>query len=319
MKPSHILLILVSGVMSGCTFLFLKISVDVFPSPFLAFVRMGFGSAILFLLARVLRGKWPRPPKDRMALLFATFFGAVLLFPLQAWGTSFVPSGTGALIFAMMPLMTALTTTVLRSNREYDPRYLLPSLLLGLSGVAVLVGPEAVDTGHEYLLGAGLLLAGAASGSLSAVQVGRKMANEDALALSAYQLSIAFVMLAPLGLFSLAVRTPDAGASDLIPAIAALVALGVMNSGINYFAYTHLIIEAGATAATYVTFVTPPIAVVLGAVVLGENLDFAVAVSMALIITCLLMLTRSHKRPRPIVEMETAVYPDAAGPLTSDA
>lgn len=98
--------------MSGSTFLLLKVTVDELPAPFIDLFRMGLGGAVLLLLFRTRRGCWPGPPAKLGDLLFVTIFGSVLLFPLQAWGTSDVPSGTAALIFATVPIMTVLISAV---------------------------------------------------------------------------------------------------------------------------------------------------------------------------------------------------------------
>lgn len=76
---------------------------------------------------------------------------------------------------------------------------------------------------------------------------------------------------------------------------------------------TRLIVEAGPTTATYVTFVTPPISVLLGAVVLDEPLGWPVAVSMGPIAGCLLLLMRSYEQLRPVVEIEVGGDPRLAG------
>lgn len=295
MTRRHILLICLSGLISGTTFLFLKIALRAFPVMMVTDIRLGVSACLLFAFARVAAGAWPRPPTRWREMLAVATLGAVIPFPLQTWGASFVPSGTGALIFAMMPVIAAVLSLTLGAARvRYNPRFLIPSLSLGILGVAVLVGPEAIDTGHDYIIGAGLLLTSAFSNALGAVELRRRLHVEDALVLSAYQLMFAAAMLSPLAMISALVDPPETG-SDLLPALGALAGLGFFSSGISYLIYTHLIVSAGPTAATYVTFVIPPIAVLLGALVLGEDLSWAVAASMALIFACLVLLTRSYK------------------------
>jgi drug/metabolite transporter (DMT)-like permease len=60
--------------------------------------------------------------------------------------------------------------------------------------------------------------------------------------------------------------------------------LGLLGSGVAYLLFFHLIAAWGATRTTLVTYIMPPVGILLGVVVLRESMDLRVIVGTALII-----------------------------------
>ncbi|MPZ22258.1 MAG: EamA family transporter [Dehalococcoidia bacterium] len=315
MKRRDLVLIGLSGLMSGSIFLYLKVSVAEFPFMFVAMARLILGTLILLPVIHLLRAPWPRLGEIWRPLLWVTVIGLVIPAPLMALGTSYVPSGAAALTIATMPALTALMASTVAEDTHYDRRYLAFSIMLGLLGVAFLVGPEAIGTGRDYVLGIGILLVSSLTYSIGAVELKRRLKGPQATILAVLQMSLAAVIVAPLGIVSFAADPPGTLDNDLLVAIAALLALGVVGSAANFFLFTYLVMNAGPTAATYVTLISPVIAVLLGAAVLGEALDWRIAASLVLIMFSLATLMRSWQKP---VVAVAAGDPQIARPARAD-
>ena len=106
-------------------------------------------------------------------------------------------------------------------------------------------------------------------------------------------------MLAPFAL-----ATSLASGFDPTPRrVGALIALGVVNTGIAYWLNYGAIAKVGATAASLVTYLIPPIAIVLGWIVLGEPVGWRLVVGLVLIVAGVAAVRRvptpSRRRRRP--------------------
>src|SRR5438445_12516748 len=86
------------------------------------------------------------------------------------------------------------------------------------------------------------------------------------------------IVLLPLAMTRLPSRIPN------LEVIVSLLVLSIICTALAYLLYFSLVAEVGASRGTVITYVNPPIAVVLGLIFLGEPLD------PALMLGCLLIL-----------------------------
>jgi drug/metabolite transporter (DMT)-like permease len=100
----------------------------------------------------------------------------------------------------------------------------------------------------------------------------------DPRGVSALALLAGTVMLAPSLVLTPLRETPSGSA------LAAIAVLGVACSALAFVVFFALIVEAGPTRATVVTYVNPAVAVLLGVLVLDERLGAASIAGLALIL-----------------------------------
>ena len=113
----------------GSTFLFISLGNDALAPVWAASLRLALAAVLLTLIARGLRHPFPRGRALRASLSYGLLqFG--VNFPLLYWAEKTFPSGLTAVIFATIPLTTALTTAGLRMER-------LTALKLAGAGVAL--------------------------------------------------------------------------------------------------------------------------------------------------------------------------------------
>ena len=123
----------------GSTFLFISLGNDALAPLWAASLRLALAVVLLTLIARGLRHPFPRGPALRAALAYGLLqFG--INFPLLYWGEKTFPSGLTAVIYATIPLTTALTTAALRMERLTPPR--LAGAGVALAGVALLFSDQ---------------------------------------------------------------------------------------------------------------------------------------------------------------------------------
>ena len=165
------------SILWGIPYLFIKIAVDDGVSPaFLAWVRVVLGAAVLLALSwrlgllGSLRGRW-------WWLAVFAVVEIVIPFPLIAFGEQHVASSLAAVIIAAAPLFVALLALRFdHSERVTGSR--LAGLLIGLAGVAALVGIDVAGQGDE-LLGAAAVLVAALGYAIGPMVLKRNFADLD--------------------------------------------------------------------------------------------------------------------------------------------
>jgi drug/metabolite transporter (DMT)-like permease len=260
----------------GLPYLFIKVAVDDGLSPmFVAWSRVALGALVLVpLVARTgalrgLRRHW------RWLLAFCVF-EIVIPFPLIGFGEERISSSLAAILIATLPLMIALITIRLEPEERLGAAR-LAGLLTGLAGVVLLMGIDVAGDPDE-LVGALCMFGAAAGYAVGPMIIRLKLRDADPRGVSAVALGGAAVILAPAAALTWPAQTPTT------EALASVVVLGILCSAVAFVLFFALIVEAGATRATIITYVNPAIAVLLGVTLLDERLGTASLIGLALII-----------------------------------
>ena len=265
------LLLLLSAIW-GSSFLFIKVGVDELEPAVVVLGRTVVGALVLLplLIGRgglgVLRGH------VRTLVLLGGLNNA-LPFWLLGFAETRIDSGLTAVIQAAAPVFTVvLAAWIDRSQRVRRAR--LAGIGVGFLGVVLLVG---IQEGGQ-LVGALAVIGTAACYAVSVLVAGRTVRSLPPLQVSIGQLAAGALIIAPFGLAQAPSEPPSAGA------IAAVVALGALGSGVAYLLYFALIASAGASRAILVTYLVPAFALVYGAVLLDEPVTTSSLVGLALIL-----------------------------------
>jgi drug/metabolite transporter (DMT)-like permease len=197
-----------------------------------------------------------------------------------------LPSSVSGLLVATVPLI-GLLLAALTGHRDRFDRRGVGGLLLGLVGVAVLLGLD-IGSGDLGAVGeVGLVAVGYATGPLLA---SRYLGQLSSLALAAVSLALVALVYAPVAVWQRPARLPPG------TAVAAVVVLGVVCTALAFVAFFELIKEVGSTRATVITYLNPAVAVVLGVLFLGEQFKVGTGLGFVLILAGSLLSTtpRGH-------------------------
>jgi len=293
----------------GSGFLWIKISLRGFTPVQLTWARLALGAAVLlvFLLARGTR--LPSSRRLWLHLAGAALLGNAIPYLLFGIAEREVTSSLAGAINATTPLWTIAFALALRTERRVPPLRAL-GLLLGFAGALLILAPwEQVDSGQT--LGALLCLAASASYGASYVYIGRYLKDTglSSIVLSAGQLTAATLWL------SLTLPVDGLSAPTWqFDAVAALLVLAVIGTGLAYVLNYRIIADDGAVLASTVTYLLPVVAVVLGAMVLGEALTFRMAAGVAIVLSGV-ALTRLSQGAGPKQELRR--HPDTPAPTSA--
>jgi drug/metabolite transporter (DMT)-like permease len=257
-------------------YVFIKIAVDDgVPPAFLAWARVALGSLILVPLAwrlgllSALRGR------GRWILAYAVLEIAVP-WPLIGAGEQRVSSSLTAILIAAVPLIVALLA-VRFDHTERVGRSRLIGLLIGFSGVILLVGLDVAGSSEE-LVGAGAIMLATVGYAAAPMILKRKLSDLDAIGVMAASLALCTVLLTPAALIAPPEATPSADA------LTSIVVLAVFCTAAALVLFGTLVAEVGAGKAVVITYVAPVVAVALGVAVLGERPGAGAIAGLLLII-----------------------------------
>jgi drug/metabolite transporter (DMT)-like permease len=270
------LLFVAMSLIWGIPYLFIKVAVDDGVPPLLvAWGRVALGALVLLPIAAHARALTGLRARAGWLAAFALFEIAIP-FPLISYGEVHVSSSVTAILIAALPLVVAgITLRLEPEERISAPR--LAGLLLGLAGVVLLVGVEVAGSRDE-LVGALCVLGATLGYAIGPMIIRRRLARCDPRGVSAVALAIGTVLLAPALVLTPLRETPSGAA------LASVAVLGVVCSALAFVVFFALIVEAGPTRATVITYVNPAVAVLLGVLVLDERLGAASLAGLGLIL-----------------------------------
>jgi drug/metabolite transporter (DMT)-like permease len=273
-------MLLALSVLWGGSFFFTGVALRELPPLTLVLLRVGLAALILNLALPALGLPMPRDRRTWAAFFGMGFLNNAVPFCLIVWGQTHMASGLAAILNATTPLATEIVAHVLTSDERMTGNR-LAGVHIGLAGVAVMVGPTALG-GFEVGLAAQLAgLAAAVSYAFAGV-FGRRFRamGVPPLVTAAGQVTASTLILLPVTLvvdrpWTLPVPGPATSA--------AVIGIAALSTALAYVLYFRILATAGATNLLLVTFLIPVSAVVLGALVLGEELDPRHFAGMALI------------------------------------
>jgi drug/metabolite transporter (DMT)-like permease len=283
----------------GTTWLAMKIGIAAVPPGLFAGLRWTVAGTVLLLILR-LRGERVRPT---MRLIPRLIFVSVLLITLnqviQLYGLKYITAGLAAVISSALTPIALLGFAVAFGQERFTKRQ-IGALSLGVVGVCTLFGPAAL---------AGTLQLSQLGGAFG-VSIGCLCYTAGSVMTLPMMRSLAPVQLAGLTdligglilLFASLLFEPGAwGAMSLHwgwPSFLAWLYLLIPGSLISTTMYFLLVRDWGASKPGLYAFISPVIAVAIGASLFGEQLDWGDAVGMALMLAAAGLALRRNRVAR---------------------
>jgi drug/metabolite transporter (DMT)-like permease len=272
----------------GSTYLAIAFAVDTLPPFTMAAVRFLTAGALLYIWAR----RAGAPPPTRGQWRSAAVVGALLLLGGNGGvvtAAQWVPSGLVALLVATAPLWMVLVHWLWGGGSAPKPA-LVFGLLLGLSGVVLLVGSHEIGGGGaKELLGGLGVIAGSLCWAVGSVAQRRLDLPRDQRMSPAVQMIAGGTCLAVASLLIGEFRRLDLGAVSLLSALS-LLYLVLFGSIVAFSAYVWLLrVSTPARVGTY-AYVNPVVALLLGWAFAGEALTGRALAAAAVILTAVMII-----------------------------
>lgn len=257
-------------------------------------IRLVIASAVLFLLLRQ-QGPLPRINLRQFGVLATMGVAGVFVFNVFFfWALEKIPASKGALIVALIPVLTALGVAYLLKERLGVQRWL--GIAMALIGVVIVITHGDWLRASDYLsslfeAGDGLMLIAALGWVTYTILSRFALQGLSPLAASTYA--------AWVGMFILLIGLPfeaDLWSDSMLnwPSVLALVYIALMGTVVPYVWYVQGVQRLGpARAAIYINL-TPVFGVSLGYLLLGESIDLSMLVGGLIVIAGVTLTNRSQ-------------------------
>jgi drug/metabolite transporter (DMT)-like permease len=289
-----VVLLLALGVAWGIPYLLIKVAVGELSPAQLVLARTGLAALILMPIALARGAVRPILPFWRWLLLFAAVEIAIPWVFLGSAETR-LPSSTTALLVAAVPLVGVVIAWA-TGRAERLTRVAWLGMALGIVGVAALVGFDVGGSDLGAVAEVGVVVVGYALGPAI---LARPLQGLPGIGVMASALTVTALAYVPVVLLS-------SGPPDGLPSakvIWSVLTLAVICTAAAFMLLFALVTEVGPVRATTITYLNPAVAVVAGALVLGEPVTVWTVVGFALVVTGSYLVNRGG-RPQDAVEAE---------------
>ena len=283
----------------GASFLFIKVGLEGLSFTQVVLWRLVFGAVTLGAVLGLTRTRLPREAATWAHLSVLAVAQCVVPWLLFSWAEQSISSGLASIYNATTPLMTmSVALAFLPGEKLTDAK--LFGLLLGFTGVVVVLAPW--QAGIIGSVPAQLACLGAtASYGVALVYLRRfilpRGVGTPTIAFMQVSIAAAAMLLATPWVAS----TP----MHLTPAIvASMIGLGAFGTGLAFVWNTNVVRGWGPTAASTVTYLTPVVGVVLGAVALDENISWNQPVGALAVIAGIVVTQRSSRKAADAVAVD---------------
>jgi drug/metabolite transporter (DMT)-like permease len=264
----------------GSTWLFIKLGLADLPPFTFAGIRFVIACAILLALIGIRRLPIPRTRADWILLAITGILSFGFNYGLVFWGEQYVSSGLAALLQATIPAF-GLVFAHFHLPGERLSWSRIGGVILGVSGVGVVFSNQLAIAGRQAVAGCAGLIFGSMCAAYANVLVKAYGKHLDPAILSAGQMFVGLLMLFAVGI-------PLEGNPFHFRwtpmAFVALFYLAIVGSVIAFLLYYWLVLNMDVTNSMLIALVTPVVAVILGMIVLDEEIGWRTLLGGAMII-----------------------------------
>jgi drug/metabolite transporter (DMT)-like permease len=294
-RVATVLLFAIVLLVWSSTWLAIRLGLDGVPPVTGAALRMFASGVILVAVALLLRTQWPR---ERIYYIHLAIQGSLLFcfqYALLYWAEQTVPSGLAAVLFATLPITTALIAAYIFKFEQLSATNVV-GLLIGFAGVAFIYWSEVINAAHAPALGVAACLIASMGAAFATVFAKRYAHGFSPLATVGPGQLLGGTLLGIIALIA------EHGRPIHFTAVSAgaLAYLTIFGSSIAFLAYFKLLQSIPITRLSLLTYVTPVLAVVLGVFVAHEPFSATTLLGAATVFAGIWLV---NKHPKKSVEL----------------
>ena len=285
--PLEIALLLLLSLIWGGSFTLIKVAIVTIPPFTMVAARVTIAAVVLALVAMAQGHALPRQKQMWGALFVQGLLQSALPFTLISWGEMHIGSGLAGVLNATPPMFVLAIAMMTGHGRQTISAQKIAGVGLGLAGVAVTIGTDALSGSGEAGPLAQLAVLGASLSYALAPIWGQRFSGTPAIVTAAGAMTCAATLMLPA---AIVVDRPW----TLAPpphAIAAVLGLAIVCTAVAMTIYFRLIRTLGPLGTTSGSYLRAGFAVALGTVWLGEGLTSSSLVGMTLIVAGVMAVT----------------------------
>jgi drug/metabolite transporter (DMT)-like permease len=225
----------------------------------------------------------PLSPEAKKVYLVLGTVSFGVCYSLVYWGEQFIPSGLCSVLFAAYPFCVALFSHFLL-ERERLTSFKIAGIILGIAGLIVIFSGDLLLSDSSAVPGMAAVLLSTVLQARVLVLIKKHGQAIDPFAMNFVGMTLGTVVLLLLGF------TLERGRPVLLDgaAVGSVLYLAAVGSVLAFVTYYWLLKRIEAVYLSLTSFINPIVAVILGAVLLGESLAVRTAAGAALVLVGLL-------------------------------
>jgi len=253
----------------GTTYAAIKIGSDSTPPMVGLAIRYGIALLVLFPIIRITGRKIPVDRASVKLYLVAGVFNMALSYLCTYWAMNFIPSSLSSILWATFPLFNGILAHMMIPSEHLNVRR-LTSIIISMIGVILILSDQKLVFNTQVLIGCIVVLLGVLIGAYSNIYIKRFGDNYDPLILTAVSLLIGGL----IHLFGAFLLSQFADMTWSLRNIGAAAYLGIFGSAMAFFMYYSLLRKIEVVKMSFVTFLSPIVASLVGLTLLHEIITF---------------------------------------------
>lgn len=289
MTTRDLVALILLGVLWGASFLFIRVAVPVLGPLPLVELRVALAVVALLVYGAII-GRLPKLRAHWRRFLILGLVNSAIPFSLIAFAEIELTASLAAILNSTTVLFTAVVAVVWTGETLTAGKAV--GVVLGVAGVAALVGWDPVVVTGTVLLSVAAMLLASFSYALGATYAKRAFAGLPPLTMAVgQQAGAAMLLLVPA-----AVSLPKENVS--LTAGISVLGLALLSTAVAYILYFRLIENVGPTSTVTVTFLVPVFGLLFGVLVLGEPFGAGTLLGLAIILLSVALVTGMLKRAK---------------------
>ena len=274
----------------GSSFIFTAISVQDIPPLTVVTLRLGVALLMLYSVALFTRQKLPAAGRIWIYIIASALFGNAIPFSLISWGQVTVEAGLTAIFMAIMPLATIFLAQYFTEDERLN-RWKIASVLCGLAGVIILMGPAALGTIGDDTIRQLAIFSAAICYAINAI-ITRQLVSLPRIPMVTALLLTSTALMLPICLI---IDQPWQIAYS-VPAINSVLFLAAGPTAIATWIILLIIDRQGASFLSQINFMVPLVGVALGSYFLAERLPVNAYIALSVILLAITLSRRGEQK-----------------------
>lgn len=263
----------------GSTWLAIRIGLESLTPIISAGFRFSLAAVILYIIMRI---NGTKIQTDRLSInlyIIMGFFSFVIPFGLVYWGETVVPSGLASVLFASYPLFIVVFSRLAMKEEKVNFAK-IAGVLLGFIGIVIIFSEDLTFGPGSSLMGMLAVTVSAIMQAGIAVLIKKRGHHLNPLSMNLVPIIIAGIFMTIGGLLF---EDTSSLVFDM-KALATVAYLAVFGTIVSFTTYYWLLKRLNVVILSFNTFITPIIAVILGWLILDENLSSRMLAGSSLVL-----------------------------------
>jgi drug/metabolite transporter (DMT)-like permease len=283
----------------GSTWIFIKLGLSDLPPITFSSARFLLSAAIVFVIIRIQGIPLPRKVSEWRLLALTGFLQFALNYGSVFWSEQYITSGLAAVLQAMITVFGLVLAWIFLPNERITPQKII-AVAIGIVGVAVIfIDQLKVRNWMAFLACVGIVGGSYCAAQASILVKARAEAMHPASLLFGQMIcALPFIVV-----YSFFVEGDPMNFRWSSLAIVCVLYLSLIGTITAFWLYYWLLKRVESTKAMMISLVTPLLAVIIGAVTIGERLPPQTFIGGLMIIGSIaLIVFRKKRAPQLVVE-----------------